>query len=713
MKKAKGLGGYVKALAGLAFLLFLLLFPTAPRAFAITISIQNLASSYTQGDTATFYVNVNIENAERLPISEISVVFTGTATGNSYTISWSPDCSSVTGPSGTTVTKVQPAYLSTYSNWGQIYAYGLYANTYVMLNHQYYATGFFGSLTLRYRVVLPTSSLAVDSYNVVAYLYTGSFYAQYDNTSNYSYLSKAFSSSTYSTIISPIPITPSVVKTVGELLKENPEDAAKDLESMTTKSAASKLIDMILTNLTHTVETVEHMNASRAADVITESLKKNLDATVDLMRDLATENPDHTLDILNNTSVDDRVTILSNFDVDQLSSLGFDNVLDLIPENFNPDLASGFTPPSPATFSEILERTPTREHVRFDAMADRFVRMFGSPYPVTKVDARWKTNLVGATATLEDTGISNLPSLPKGRKLHSAFKINTTANEELLDNMLIYFKVEKSWMKSNGVHPWGVTLYRFDEELGSWVSLSTKRISSDDQYVYYVATSPKLSVYAVTGASEPETLNVDIGNLTYPESVPAGEVANVSVLVRNLVNETNSVTVTLWVNDTLESSQLVSLAPLENRTVSFSLTRFESGNYSIRIGKNVATLEVTEPIMLAHLAPTTMLSNGTVTSEFLPGETVRVRVTLTNLKNETQDVVVRAVLKAGDGTLAPISEEAVTLSPLEAKTLDMYLSLPSEASGTWSLKVFSLTKYVSEGGIASAKPVALELTVNG
>ena len=713
MKKAKGLGGYVKALVGLAFLLFLLFFPTAPRAFAITISIENLASSYTQGDTATFYVNVNIENAERLPISRISVVFTGTVTGNSYTISWNPDCSSVTGPSGTTVTKVQPAYLSTYSNWGQIYAYGLYANTYVMLNHQYYATGFFGSLTLRYRVVLPTSSLAVDSYNVVAYLYTGSFYAQYDNTSNYSYLSKAFSSSTYSTIISPIPITPSVVKTVGELLKENPEDAAKDLESMTTKSAASKLIDMILTNLTHTVDTVEHMNASRAADVITESLKKNLDATVDLMRDLATENPDHTLDILNNTSVDDRITILSNFDVDQLSNLGFDNVLDLLPENLNPDLASGFTPPTPATFGEILERTPTREHVRFDAMADRFVRMFGSPYPVTKVDARWKTNLVGATATLEDTSISNLPSLPNGRKLHSAFKINTTANEELLDNMLIYFKVEKSWMKSNGVHPWGVTLYRFDEELGSWVSLSTKRISSDDQYVYYVATSPKLSVYAVTGASEPETLNADIGNLTYPESVPAGEVANVSVLVRNLVNETNPVTVTLWVNDTLESSQLVSLAPLENRTVSFSLTRFESGNYSIRIGKNVATLEVTEPIMLAHLAPTTMLSNGTVTSEFLPGETVRVRVTLTNLKNETQDVVVRAVLKAGDGTLAPISEEAVTLSPLEAKTLDMYLSLPSEASGTWSLKVFSLTKYVSEGGVASAKPVTLELTVYG
>ena len=66
-----------------------------------------------------------------------------------------------------------------------------------------------------------------------------------------------------------------------------------------------------------------------------------------------------------------------------------------------------------------------------------------------------------------------------------------------ISGVTIKFKVEKSWISANGIDPNTIKLKRL---VGStWTDLPTTKTSEDATYIYFEATSPGLSLFAITG----------------------------------------------------------------------------------------------------------------------------------------------------------------------------------------------------------------------
>ena len=66
-------------------------------------------------------------------------------------------------------------------------------------------------------------------------------------------------------------------------------------------------------------------------------------------------------------------------------------------------------------------------------------------------------------------------------------------------NIMIKFKVAKSWLLANNVQEDDILLFRYSNE--TWNSLTTSKISNDDNYVNYEASTPGFSTFAI-GARE-------------------------------------------------------------------------------------------------------------------------------------------------------------------------------------------------------------------
>jgi len=68
--------------------------------------------------------------------------------------------------------------------------------------------------------------------------------------------------------------------------------------------------------------------------------------------------------------------------------------------------------------------------------------------------------------------------------------------DENVSEVKIVFKVEKSWIASNNINPDTIALYRYTTK---WEKLNTVKKGADSEYLYYEATSPGLSYFAISG----------------------------------------------------------------------------------------------------------------------------------------------------------------------------------------------------------------------
>ncbi len=68
-----------------------------------------------------------------------------------------------------------------------------------------------------------------------------------------------------------------------------------------------------------------------------------------------------------------------------------------------------------------------------------------------------------------------------------------------LNSVRIGFKVEKSWFLSNNIDDSKVFLQRFS---GEWNNVATSKTGEDGNYIYYAATSPGFSIFAITGETK-------------------------------------------------------------------------------------------------------------------------------------------------------------------------------------------------------------------
>lgn len=120
-------------------------------------------------------------------------------------------------------------------------------------------------------------------------------------------------------------------------------------------------------------------------------------------------------------------------------------------------------------------------------------------------------------------------SLPSGANaaigvdgiVYKYLEITTNVPKGEIEEIKIDFKIEKSWFTANGVDVSSITMKRLVN--GEWVSLPTVKTGEDSTYFYFEATSPGLSVFAITGlrlAVGPTTTTLPSAGAT--TTVPAG-----------------------------------------------------------------------------------------------------------------------------------------------------------------------------------------------
>jgi len=179
-------------------------------------------------------------------------------------------------------------------------------------------------------------------------------------------------------------------------------------------------------------------------------------------------------------------------------------------------------------------------------------------------------------------------------------KENITDND--IGSVTITFKVEKSWIEGENIDENTITLKRYNPENGGWVSLPTVKVSEDATYVYFSATSPGLSYFAVSGtAMTPAPAAFTVSSLTIsPSQVSVGEEVSISVTVTNTGDLAGTYTVTLKINGIVENTENVTLAGGATELVVFTVAGNKEGTYSVEVNGLAGTFTViTPPIGLA------------------------------------------------------------------------------------------------------------------
>ena len=103
-------------------------------------------------------------------------------------------------------------------------------------------------------------------------------------------------------------------------------------------------------------------------------------------------------------------------------------------------------------------------------------------------------------------------------KVYQYLKIEKSdVPDELIENTIIKFKVEKSWMRQNNEGKEDVVLIRYHAE--KWQDLPTYIDYEDDEFVYYKAITPGFSIFAVIFKVFKEKFKIDPNAEIYSISV--------------------------------------------------------------------------------------------------------------------------------------------------------------------------------------------------
>jgi PGF-pre-PGF domain-containing protein len=175
--------------------------------------------------------------------------------------------------------------------------------------------------------------------------------------------------------------------------------------------------------------------------------------------------------------------------------------------------------PEPATNVQVKELAQTfvtnGKNVKFDFAKEATCVMYVS------FDA--KKTVGKTTSSIEMLkGKSTLVSeLPSG-EIYKSFNVwvgsSGFATQNNIENSVICFKVEKSWIKDKKIIPTTIDLYRYNDK--KWNKLETSLLNDDDKYLYFTAKTPGFSPFIIKGES---TVKAGNGNLSNNDTQQAGE----------------------------------------------------------------------------------------------------------------------------------------------------------------------------------------------
>jgi len=126
------------------------------------------------------------------------------------------------------------------------------------------------------------------------------------------------------------------------------------------------------------------------------------------------------------------------------------------------------------------------------------------------------------TATAEQLkGKSTLVSVLDSGEVYKYFNLwigsSGFATSKNIENPVVCFKVDKSWIKDKNIDQNSITLNRYSDK--KWSQLPVKCLNEDQKYLYFTAQTPEFSYFAITGKAiakqnvvetKPSTKNSDL-----------------------------------------------------------------------------------------------------------------------------------------------------------------------------------------------------------
>lgn len=120
--------------------------------------------------------------------------------------------------------------------------------------------------------------------------------------------------------------------------------------------------------------------------------------------------------------------------------------------------------------------------------------------------------------TATSAGLPSSIPAPEGTAFQFIELTLYKTTDDAISSVQIEFTVPLSWLEEEGFDPADIVLYRWHE--GEWQSLPTDFVKEENGKVYFTATSPGFSLFAITAA---EQVVVDEADTPVATEEPAGE----------------------------------------------------------------------------------------------------------------------------------------------------------------------------------------------
>jgi PGF-pre-PGF domain-containing protein len=108
-----------------------------------------------------------------------------------------------------------------------------------------------------------------------------------------------------------------------------------------------------------------------------------------------------------------------------------------------------------------------------------------------------KTNTIVEMLKGKSTLVSELPSEEVYKYLNIWVGDSGFGTSKNIENAVVCFKVEKSWIQDKNIDRSSITLNRYSDK--KWNSLPTSLSGEDDKFLYFTAKTPGFSPFALTG----------------------------------------------------------------------------------------------------------------------------------------------------------------------------------------------------------------------
>jgi PGF-pre-PGF domain-containing protein len=108
-----------------------------------------------------------------------------------------------------------------------------------------------------------------------------------------------------------------------------------------------------------------------------------------------------------------------------------------------------------------------------------------------------KTTTIAEMLKAKSTLVSEMPSDETYKHLNIWVGSGGFATSSNIENAIVCFKVEKSWVLDKKIDNSSITLNRYSDK--KWNQLPTSLTNEDDKYLYYIAQTPGFSPFAITG----------------------------------------------------------------------------------------------------------------------------------------------------------------------------------------------------------------------